>query len=64
VVALGNPFVIAQYPAIQNYVCTFSNVPDSELSAVKFLFGEMPARGHLPVTIPGVANRVPMQPSR
>ncbi len=27
VVALGNPYLIAQYPAIQNYVCTFSNVP-------------------------------------
>jgi beta-N-acetylhexosaminidase len=61
VVALGSPYVIAQYPAIQNYVCTFSNVPDSEVSAVKFLFGEMSARGHLPVTIPGVASRVPMR---
>jgi len=59
VVALGNPYVITQYPAIQNYICTFSNVPASEVSAVKFLFGEMPARGHLPVTIPGIANRVP-----
>ena len=60
VVALGNPYLIAQYPAVQNYVCTFSNAPVSELSAVKFLFGEMPARGHLPITIPGVADRVPM----
>jgi beta-N-acetylhexosaminidase len=58
VVALGNPYVIVQYPTIQNYVCTFSNAPVSEVSAVKFLFGEMPARGHLPVTIPGIANRV------
>jgi beta-N-acetylhexosaminidase len=60
VVALGNPYLIAQYPAIQNYLCTFSNAPVSELSAVKFLFGEIPARGHLPVTIPGIASRVPM----
>ncbi len=60
VVALGSPYVIVQYPAIQNYLCTFSNAPDSELSAVKFLFGEMPARGHLPVTIPGIASRTPM----
>ncbi len=59
-VALGNPYVIAQYPAIQNYVCTFSSATVSELSAVKFLFGEMPARGHLPVTIPGIATRVAM----
>ncbi|HVJ06630.1 MAG TPA: glycoside hydrolase family 3 N-terminal domain-containing protein [Candidatus Saccharimonadales bacterium] len=60
VLAMGSPYLIAQYPAIQNYVCTFSNVPVSEVSAVKFLFGEMPAHGHLPVTIPGIANRVPM----
>jgi beta-N-acetylhexosaminidase len=61
VVSLGNPYLIAQYPAIQNYVCTFSNATVSEVSAVKFLFGEIPARGRLPVTIPGVASRVPMQ---
>jgi len=60
VVALGSPYIIAQYPAIQNYVCTFSNVPVSEFSAVKFLFGEIPARGHLTVTIPGIAHRTPM----
>jgi beta-N-acetylhexosaminidase len=57
VISLGSPYIIAQYPAIQNYVCTYSNVPVSEVSAVKFLFGEMPARGHLPVTIPGIAQR-------
>ena len=60
VVALGSPYLIAQYPSIQNYVCTFSNAPVSELSAVKFLFGEIPASGHLPVTIPGIAARQPM----
>lgn len=60
VVALGSPYILAQYPTIENYVCTFSNVPVSELSAVKFLFGEMPALGHLPVTIPGIAARLPM----
>lgn len=61
VVALGNPYVIVQYPTIQNYVCTFSSAPVSELSAVKFLFGEMPALGRLPVTIPGIADRAPMR---
>lgn len=60
VVSLGSPYIIAQYPALQNYICTFSNVPDSEVSATKYLFGEMPARGHLPVSIPGIATRVPM----
>ena len=59
-VALGSPYLITQYPAVQNYLSTYSNASVSELSAVKFLFGEIPARGHLPVTIPGIASRVPM----
>lgn len=54
VVSLGNPYILAQNPAIQNYVCTYSNATVSELSAAKFLFGEIPANGRLPVTIPGI----------
>ena len=57
VVALGNPYVVADFPGIQNYLCTFSNETVSEMSAVKALFGEIPIRGHLPVSIPNVAQR-------
>jgi beta-N-acetylhexosaminidase len=57
VVAMGNPYVIGDFPAIQNYVCAFSNATVSETAVVKALFGEIPIRGHLPVTIPGVAAR-------
>ncbi|HYX67827.1 MAG TPA: hypothetical protein VE825_01740, partial [Terriglobales bacterium] len=39
------------------YLCTYSSVSSSELSAVKALFGEMPIQGSLPVTIPNVAER-------
>jgi beta-N-acetylhexosaminidase len=38
-------------------MCTFSNARVSEDAAVKALFGEIPVRGHLPVTIPQVAQR-------
>src|SRR4029434_831068 len=57
VVAIGNPYVIADFPAIQTYLCTFSNASISELSAVKALFGEIPVHGRLPVSIPNVAQR-------
>ncbi|HYL93328.1 MAG TPA: glycoside hydrolase family 3 N-terminal domain-containing protein [Alphaproteobacteria bacterium] len=57
VVALGNPYLIQSFPNIQTYLCTFSAVPSSELSAVKVLFGEIKPRGHLPVTLPGIAQR-------
>ncbi len=57
VVALGSPYLAADFPKIENYMCTFSNATVSEVSAVKALFGEIAIRGHLPVTIPNIAQR-------
>ena len=57
VVAVGNPYLASDFPAIQNYLCTFSNANVSEVSAIKALFGEIAIRGHLPVTVPHVAER-------
>ncbi len=57
VAAMGNPYLAQDFPSVQNYLCTFSNTAVSEISAVKALFGEIPIRGHLPVTIPSVAQR-------
>ncbi len=57
VLAMGNPYVVQDFPAIQNYLCAFSNATVSETAAVKGIFGEIPISGHLPVTIPGIAAR-------
>jgi beta-N-acetylhexosaminidase len=57
VVAMGNPYLASDFPKIENYMCTFSNASVSEVAAIKALFGEIPIRGHLPVTIPNVAQR-------
>lgn len=57
VIAMGNPYLASDFPKIQTYMCTFSNATVSEVSAVKALFGEIPVHGHLPVTIPNVAQR-------
>lgn len=57
VIAVGNPYLIQDFPAIQTYLCTFSNASVSEISAVKALFGEIEIHGHLPVTIPNIAVR-------
>jgi beta-N-acetylhexosaminidase len=57
VIAMGNPYLAADFPKIENYMCTFSNASVSELAAVKALFGEIPIRGHLPVSIPNIAAR-------
>jgi beta-N-acetylhexosaminidase len=57
VVAMGNPYLAKDFPEVQNYICTFSATPVSEMSAVKALFGEIEFHGHLPVAIPGIAPR-------
>jgi beta-N-acetylhexosaminidase len=57
VIAMGNPYLAADFPKIENYMCTFSNATVSEVAAVKALFGEIAIRGHLPVSIPNVALR-------
>ena len=55
--AMGNPYLAQDFPAVQNYLCTFSNVAISEIGAIKALFGEIAIRGHLPVSIPNIAPR-------
>ncbi len=57
VVAMGNPYLASDFPKIENYMCTFSSATVSEITAVKALFGEIAIRGHLPVSIPGIASR-------
>jgi beta-N-acetylhexosaminidase len=57
VVSFGSPYFLDDFPQIENYVCAYSNALTSETAAVKALFGEIPFRGRLPVTIPGVAQR-------
>jgi len=51
VLAMGTPYLTEDFPAIQNYICTFSNATVSEISAARALFGEIPIPGHLPVNI-------------
>jgi beta-N-acetylhexosaminidase len=54
VLAMGNPYLADDFPAIQNYICTFSNVTVSEISAARALFGEIPMPGQMPVNLSSV----------
>lgn len=54
-IALGNPYLLRNFPGVAAYMTTYSTVPPSEISAVKALFGEIAIEGKLPVTIPGFA---------
>jgi len=51
VLAMGSPYLTEDFPAIQNYICTFSNVTVSEISAARALFGEIRMQGHMPVNL-------------
>ena len=55
-VALGNPYLLRNFPEVSAYLTTYSTVQPSEVSAVKALFGEIAIGGKLPVTIPGFAQ--------
>ncbi len=51
VLAMGNPYLTTDFPAIQTYICTFSNATVSEISVARALFGEIPISGRSPVNI-------------
>jgi len=55
--ALGNPYLLRDFPKVSAYLATYSPSPPSEIAFVKAVFGEIPIRGRLPVTIPGQASR-------
>ena len=55
-IAMGNPYLLRNFPDVAAYMTTYSTVPPSEISAVKALFGEIPINGKLPVSIPGFAQ--------
>jgi len=64
VLAMGTPYLTDDFPAIQSYICTFSNATVSEVSAARAIFGEIPIPGHLPVNLtnasgPGVRSERP-----
>jgi len=59
VLAMGNPYLADDFPTIQNYICTFSNVTVSEVSAARALFGEIPMPGRMPVNLSSVDLKTP-----
>jgi beta-N-acetylhexosaminidase len=56
-VSFGSPYLAAEFPEIENYVCAYSNAATSDTAAIRALFGEIPFHGRLPVTIPDFAQR-------
>ncbi|MFO1077856.1 MAG: glycoside hydrolase family 3 N-terminal domain-containing protein [Planctomycetota bacterium] len=54
-VSFGNPYLVAQLPVIDSYVCAFLGGPRVEAAAAQVVLGAGAVTGRLPVSIPGVA---------
>src|SRR6059058_2848011 len=50
----GSPYLIERFPQAETWLAAFGISDVAQISAARALFGEIPVRGKLPVTIPGV----------
>ena len=53
-VGLGSPYLIERFPQAETWLSVFGIADVAQISVARALFGEIPLRGRLPVTIPGV----------
>jgi beta-N-acetylhexosaminidase len=51
---LGSPYLIERFPQAEMWLAAFGISDVAQISVARALFGEIPVRGKLPVTIPGV----------
>ena len=52
-VGLGSPYLIERFPQAETWLSVFGISDVAQISVARALFGEIPIRGRLPVTIPG-----------
>ncbi len=53
-IAWGNPYVAMELPAFDAYICAYSDAECMQQATAEVVFAEEPARGKLPINIPGV----------
>jgi len=51
-IAVRNPYDLQAFPQLRTYLVTYEYTRPALVAAVRVLFGEKQARGHLPVSIP------------
>jgi beta-N-acetylhexosaminidase len=54
----GSPYLIERFPQADTWLSAFGISDVAQISAARALFGEIPVRGHLPVTIPGAQMKI------
>jgi len=53
-IGFGSPYLIERFPQAETWLGAFGISDVAQISGARALFGEIPVRGHLPVTVPGV----------
>src|SRR5882672_10333710 len=53
-VGFGSPYLIERFPEAETWLAAFGISDVAQISVARAMFGEIPVRGKLPVTIPGV----------
>jgi beta-N-acetylhexosaminidase len=53
-VGFGSPYLIERFPQAETWLAAFGISDVAQISVARALFGEIPVRGKLPVTVPGV----------
>src|SRR5580692_4921520 len=53
-VGFGSPYLIERFPEAETWLAAFGISDVAQISVARALFGQIPVRGHLPVTVPGV----------
>jgi len=54
--AVHNPYDLLAFPELGTYLVTYEYTAPALAAAVRVLFGEIEAQGHLPVSLPGIAE--------
>jgi beta-N-acetylhexosaminidase len=57
-VSLGSPYLIERFPQAETWIAAFGISDVAQISIARALFGQIPIRGHLPVSIPGLGLKV------
>jgi beta-N-acetylhexosaminidase len=53
-IGFGSPYLVERFPQADTWLAAFGISDVAQISVARALFGAIPVRGHLPVTVPGV----------
>jgi beta-N-acetylhexosaminidase len=53
-IGFGSPYLVEHFPQAETWLAAFGISDVAQISVARALFGQIPVRGHLPVTVPGV----------